>query len=668
MADLFVSYARADRARVAPLVAALEAEGWSVWWDPEIVPGQEFDRLIAEELVKARAVIVVWSPTSVESRWVRGEAREGAERGVLAPVRFEKAHLPIDLRSMHATDLDDWHENRNGPEFRELVRALRVLAPERSGPLHPDDQAPAQHPGVPTIDSITASSGFRRWRWIAAGASVALVAALALAAWRLSQPPSSSTSIAVQQISAPTGDGAAQVFADRLAGNLAILAAARPNSLKITQLAAGGPSPASEFIIGGEARTVGDAISATVNLSSVRDQSIVWSASFSRPVTEGSDLPDQAASRLADVLTCAFHGGEPAYNDIEVLKLFLTACATVSVGRDTLERVRADQLRKVVARAPNFARAWGELAIADAYLLVANDTSGNSLADDQRTVEDDASHALRLDPREARAWAARAVATLPVRDWVKRRAYLDRALALDPDQSAALLDRTVALDDVGRANDALVNQRRAADLDPLSAMQAANLAFKEALAGSVTESTATFAAAERRWPGDRQLGRFHLYAGAYMGDAAAALKALDDPAHPIALDPVDRQYLYLLCEARLNPARSAEASTFMRAHAGKDLTLPIAIEGLATLGRIDDAFEVAEANLSSLRNQKDVTGVFFRPFMAKFLADPRFMPLAARLGLVDVWRVTGLWPDYCSASGAPYDCRAEAAKALNRVS
>ena len=46
MADLFVSYARADRARVAPLVAALEAEGWSVWWDPEIGPVQEFDRLI----------------------------------------------------------------------------------------------------------------------------------------------------------------------------------------------------------------------------------------------------------------------------------------------------------------------------------------------------------------------------------------------------------------------------------------------------------------------------------------------------------------------------------------------------------------------------------------------------------------------------------------------
>jgi adenylate cyclase len=30
MADVFVSYARADKVRVAPLVAAMEAQGWSV--------------------------------------------------------------------------------------------------------------------------------------------------------------------------------------------------------------------------------------------------------------------------------------------------------------------------------------------------------------------------------------------------------------------------------------------------------------------------------------------------------------------------------------------------------------------------------------------------------------------------------------------------------------
>ena len=46
MADVFVSYSRRDKARVVPLVAAIEANGLSVWWDPEIIPGQEFDRQI----------------------------------------------------------------------------------------------------------------------------------------------------------------------------------------------------------------------------------------------------------------------------------------------------------------------------------------------------------------------------------------------------------------------------------------------------------------------------------------------------------------------------------------------------------------------------------------------------------------------------------------------
>ena len=147
MADLFVSYARADRPRVAPLVAALEAEGWSVWWDPEIAPGQEFDHLIGEELEKARAVVTVWTPTSVISRWVRGEAREAADRGVLAPVRFENAHLPIDLRAIHTTDLDSWGENPQGPAFRELVRALRTL-------LREPDSHPSRTSAAPSRLSI----------------------------------------------------------------------------------------------------------------------------------------------------------------------------------------------------------------------------------------------------------------------------------------------------------------------------------------------------------------------------------------------------------------------------------------------------------------------------------------------------------------------------------
>ncbi len=112
MADVFISYARVDKARVAPIVAAIEAQGWTVWWDPEIAAGQLFDDQIETQLAAPRCVLVVWTPTSVASRWVRGEAREAADRGILVPVRFDEARLPMDVRALHTTDLDKWADAR----------------------------------------------------------------------------------------------------------------------------------------------------------------------------------------------------------------------------------------------------------------------------------------------------------------------------------------------------------------------------------------------------------------------------------------------------------------------------------------------------------------------------------------------------------------------------
>ena len=127
MADVFVSYSRSDKARVAPLVAAIEAKGWSVWWDPAIDAGQQFDDQIDAELQAANAVLVVWTPTSVASRWVRGEARDAAERGILVPVRFEDARLPIDVRAIQTTDLDKWGEDPASAPFQDLLRSLSAV-------------------------------------------------------------------------------------------------------------------------------------------------------------------------------------------------------------------------------------------------------------------------------------------------------------------------------------------------------------------------------------------------------------------------------------------------------------------------------------------------------------------------------------------------------------
>ena len=65
MADIFVSYASDDRDRVRPLIERLESQGWTIWWDRDLVVGPSFDEKIEEAIDAASVVVVVWSNASV---------------------------------------------------------------------------------------------------------------------------------------------------------------------------------------------------------------------------------------------------------------------------------------------------------------------------------------------------------------------------------------------------------------------------------------------------------------------------------------------------------------------------------------------------------------------------------------------------------------------------
>lgn len=58
LSDIFISYARQDRPRAEAFAKALEAHGWSVWWDRSIPAGKTFRQVIQEQLDQARCVIV----------------------------------------------------------------------------------------------------------------------------------------------------------------------------------------------------------------------------------------------------------------------------------------------------------------------------------------------------------------------------------------------------------------------------------------------------------------------------------------------------------------------------------------------------------------------------------------------------------------------------------
>ncbi len=112
MSDIFISYVREDEARVHELADALARLGWSVWYDRALVPSEEYDERIEQELDAARCVIVVWSRESVKSKWVRAEAGAADDQGKLIPVTFESDVIPplrfrqLDIAKLSAPTLE----------------------------------------------------------------------------------------------------------------------------------------------------------------------------------------------------------------------------------------------------------------------------------------------------------------------------------------------------------------------------------------------------------------------------------------------------------------------------------------------------------------------------------------------------------------------------------
>jgi hypothetical protein len=134
MADILISYASVDRPFAHRLAEALEAFGWTVWWDHRnLRGGQHFDRVIEEAISDAGVVIVVWSRNSIESGWVRDEATLALEKEKLLPLRIDTASLPMRFRNIHTIDLSSWIGETEAEPFKRLVGDLRhYLGPSNS--------------------------------------------------------------------------------------------------------------------------------------------------------------------------------------------------------------------------------------------------------------------------------------------------------------------------------------------------------------------------------------------------------------------------------------------------------------------------------------------------------------------------------------------------------
>jgi hypothetical protein len=108
--DVFVSYSKTEPEITKGIVAALVNEGYKVWWDTNLVSGDEFSDVIRRELVGSKAVVVVWTATSIKSKWVRAEAQMADFDDKLVPVRpsaLDPRSIPLPFNVHHCELIED---------------------------------------------------------------------------------------------------------------------------------------------------------------------------------------------------------------------------------------------------------------------------------------------------------------------------------------------------------------------------------------------------------------------------------------------------------------------------------------------------------------------------------------------------------------------------------
>ena len=409
MADVFVSYARNDKQRVAPLVAVLEAQGWSIWWDPEIAAGQEFDRQIATELRAAAVVLVVWTPISVESRWVRGEARDAADRGVLVPVRFDAADLPIDVRAIHTTDLDGWGDDPSSPAVQELVRSLRAVIGRRA-PL------------------------------VAAAASTIPVSPKAVAA-------PTGISICVLPFANMSGDAEQEYFSDGITDDIitdltkvSALAVVSRNTAfhfkgKSVEVAQVARQLKVTHVLEGSVRKAGGRVRITAQLIDGAIDNQVWAERYDRDLNDIFALQDEISEAIVKALKLKLLPEEKkaieqrGTENVDAYNLYLMARQNYSTGIEQDPR-RAEASVRLCRRAteidPDYARAWALMALGQMLLHFSHGRRG----DDGMSA---AERALALDSRLAEAHAVKARVLSQYGRHDDAAAEIEVALRLDPE-------------------------------------------------------------------------------------------------------------------------------------------------------------------------------------------------------------------------------------------
>ena len=475
MADVFVSYKAEDRRRVKPLVEALQADGFSVWWDEQIGGGAAWRHAIETELNAAKCVIVVWSNRSVgpDGTFVQDEATRAQQRHVYVPLLIDKVHLPLGFGEMQALPLTGWHGDRSDPRYQGVLAAVRRNAGAKSAGKARSRSTPHARAQVDR-------------RAVLAGGAVAAVAVAGVGGWALFKSSSASAagSIAVLPFENLSGDPSQAYFADGVAeeirsalarlGGLTVIGRTSSEAVRNDD----GPTAARKLgvanILTGSVRQSASTIRISAELVDGRTGVDRWSQDYDRSPGDAIKIQTDIAENVASALSAALGMAARAVVSLggtqnpEAQRLFIQAGAIAKGAANQREDERALQLLdRAILLDPRYADAYA----LKAGLLVMY---GNSYANAEQLPKVRA-EALRL-ANTATAIAPnlasvhRALSGLYSSNLQLGPAYaqLERARQLAPGDADVLSDFAGFTSALGNTGAALNLADAAIKLDPLN--------------------------------------------------------------------------------------------------------------------------------------------------------------------------------------------------------
>jgi TolB-like protein len=384
------------------------------------------------------------------------------------------------------------------------------------------------------------------------------------------------------------------------------------------------------YVLEGSVRQADGRIRITAQLIDARTDTHVWSETYDREMVEVFDIQDDIAGSIVNELKVRLLGAQPSADrtDPETYALFLQARHLVQVEM-------GDQLEAEGLLLQALERDAGYLPALNLMVITIYDLTGTSSVDKYTAAEGIAlmreyvDRALAIDPENSHANAHRGwMAFLYGNDLETAVKYLKRALKYDRRNEFALFAAGVINRRIGHNDDAIAFQEAALTVNPLCSACLYNLMNINLSAGRLD---AAQAAAERRMRvaagGWFTLGSIHLL----KGDIPKALEFYDKQKQ----DRVGWLSHRAIAFHELNEFDARDEALSQLIQIEDSYAHIEAARAYAWCGNIDEAFERLDRILDPKNPDfiEKFTMFAWNPFYRNLWDDPRWLALREQAGL-----------------------------------